>query len=133
MIEQDGGLGRWKIDLIHPSVFTACLSLDEPSVMQQSPVLDERIEVKALRHSLDGHPSIRVRRLLLFGRTFVKPEIVEAVATKDRRARQRRHIVERVTIDTQFPTVPESVLARVDQTRQDGGPGEGCRSVRLVD
>jgi hypothetical protein len=119
VIEQDGCLGRRKIDLIYPSVFTACLSLDEPSVMQQLPVLDERIEMKALRHSLDRHPAISVRRLLFWGRTRVKPEIVEAVATKDRRARQRRHIMERVAVDTQFPTVPETGLASVDQPRQE--------------
>ena len=122
MIEQDGGLGRRKINLIHPGVLTACLPLDEPSVVEQSPVLDEGIEMKALRHSLDGHPSIRVRLLLFFGRTFVKSEIVEAVAKKDRRPRQGRHVVERVTVDTQFPTVPETVFPRVDHARQEGGP-----------
>jgi len=125
VIKQDGGFRRGKIDLVHPSVFTLRLPLDKPCVMEKAAAFNERVEVKALRPSLHRHPPVHVRRLLFFGRTFVIPEIVEAVASKDGWEHKGWRLVERVTVDPQFAAIPETASASVQQAKRPRGPGKG--------
>ena len=125
VVKQDGGFRRGKIGLVHPSVFTPRLSLNKPCVMEKAAACDERVEVKAPRSSLDRHPPVHVRRLLFFGRTFVIPEVVEAVASEDGWERKGWRFFERVTVDPQFAAIPETASAGVQQARRPRGPGKG--------
>jgi hypothetical protein len=40
VIKQDSRVGRWKIDLVHPTIFTARLAFDEPPVVQEPAAFD---------------------------------------------------------------------------------------------
>lgn len=61
VVEEHGGVGRREIDLIHPTVFTSRLTFDQPRVMKQTAVFDERIEMEALC------PSLECNRLISLG------------------------------------------------------------------
>jgi hypothetical protein len=83
MIEQDGRIRRREIDLIDPCVFSSRLSLDEPGIVQEAAMFDERVEVESLCYPFERHLTVYMRGLLFLGRTLVVPEIVKTIPFKD--------------------------------------------------
>jgi hypothetical protein len=86
--------------------------------MEKAAAFNERVEVKALRPSLHRPLPVHVRRLLFFGRTFVIPEIFEAVASKDGWEHKGWRLVERVTVDPQFAAIPQAASASAQQAKR---------------
>jgi hypothetical protein len=125
VIKEHGGTRRREIDLIDPSVFTARLPLNEPCVVEKAFAFDIRVEVKSLRFSLGCHLPVFVGRPLFPGCPLVIPEILEAIAPEQGWERKRWRLVERVTIDPQFPAVPEAVSTGVPQARRGKRPEHG--------
>src|SRR5437867_3755238 len=109
VIEENGRFWWWEIDLIHPCIFAARLSFDEPGIVQQSAMFDERVEMKSLRHSFEGLLPVDMRRLLFLCRTLVVAEVVKTIPLKKRWMRQPGEIRERVAIDAEFTAIPHTV------------------------
>jgi hypothetical protein len=64
VIKENGCLGWRKIHLFNPTVFTAYLPLDKPSVMQKPAAFHECVKMEALSHPLECGFPIGVGRLL---------------------------------------------------------------------
>jgi hypothetical protein len=94
------------------------LPLDQPGVAEEPALLNERVEVKSLRRPLERLGSVHVGWLLLLRGTLVVLvvlEIVKAIPPKDRGERQRRRLIERITVDPQFALIPQTVSERFPQ------------------
>jgi hypothetical protein len=86
---------------------------------------DIRVEVKSLRSSLGCHLPVFVGRPLFPRCTLVIPEILEAIPPKNGWERMRRRLIERVTVNPQFPAVPEAVSTGIPQARRRKRPEHG--------
>ena len=116
MIEQDGRIRRREIDLIDPCVFSSRLSLDEPGVVQEAAMFDERVEVESLCHPFERHLTVYMRGLLFLGRTLVVPEIVKTIPFKDGWMRQPRQVRKGVAIHTKFTLIPDAISDGFEET-----------------
>jgi hypothetical protein len=125
VIKEHGGVRRGEIDLIDPSVFTARLPLNKPRIVEKAFAFDIRVELKSLRSSLGCDLSVFVGRALFLGCTLIIPEILEAIASEHGWKRKRWRVIERVTVDPQFPAVPEAVSTGVPQARWRKRPEHG--------
>ena len=61
VIEEDGRVLRREIDLIHPSVFSASLAFNQPCIVQEAAMYDERVEMVSLCHSFERCFPVQVR------------------------------------------------------------------------
>jgi len=109
VIEENGRFRGWEVDLIHPCIFATRLSRNEPGIVQELAMFDECVEMESLRHPLERQLTVDMRFLLFLRRTFVVPEIVEAIPFKDGWMRQPGEIREGVAVDAEFTAIPHTV------------------------
>ena len=104
--------------MLYPVVFSTCLALDEPPIVQQSPLLHERVQMESLRLSFERHFAIHLGRWLIFVCAFVVLEVIKAIPFKDGGTGKRRATFERVTVDPQFSSIPHAPLQSAGEENQ---------------
>ncbi len=107
-IEDDGGAGRRKEHLAQLRIFASFLTVDHPSVVQQTPSFGARIEVISC-----GPPPLRfllVRRLrkLINLRSPIVLEVFKTIPPEKPCISRRRERCQRAQIEAQFETVPQA-------------------------